>query len=156
MSGNIIGVLGQRLVRKLCEKCKQAAPAEAIEKKLLGCGDDEEAVLYHAVGCSSCGGTGYRGRLAVIEVLRLDDEVDEMIAARATLISIKNTLMQKGFKTLADDAARRVLEGVTTLDEVSRVTDGSFINGQGIQIQGNRCAWQDAGGSTRGGKHSRP
>ncbi len=121
MSGNIIGILGQRLVRRLCEHCKQSRPAEEIEKKLLGCEEETELELYQATGCKFCGNTGYRGRIAIMEVLRLDDEIDELVAQRATLITLKNTLRQKGFKTMADDAARRVLEGSTTLDEVSRV-----------------------------------
>ncbi|MDH5473439.1 MAG: GspE/PulE family protein [Gammaproteobacteria bacterium] len=123
MNGNIIGVMGQRLVRTLCKHCKQQRPAEHIEKVLLGLDVNEEVIIQDAKGCSLCEDTGYKGRVAIIEVLRFDDELDEMIVQRASTGSIKKALKKKGFKTLADDAIRRVLEGVTTLDEVSRVID---------------------------------
>ncbi len=123
MAGNIIGILGQRLVRKLCPKCKQLRSAEEIEKKLLGVAVDEQVDIYDAKGCSHCENTGYKGRLSIMEVLRFDDDVDEMIAERASLIKIKTHLHERGFKTMADDATRRVIEGITSLDEISRVID---------------------------------
>ncbi|HEY9050682.1 MAG TPA: ATPase, T2SS/T4P/T4SS family [Gammaproteobacteria bacterium] len=123
MAGNIIGIMGQRLMRKLCPKCKQSRTAEEIEKKLLGVDLDEDITIYDAKGCNSCENTGYKGRMSIMEVLRFDDDIDEMIAERASLIKIKSHLRERGFKTMADDAARRVIEGITTLDEVSRVID---------------------------------
>ncbi|MDH5484754.1 MAG: secretion system protein E, partial [Gammaproteobacteria bacterium] len=83
----------------------------------------EDVIVYHNEGCSECDNTGYKGRIAIIEVLRFDDEIDEMIAARETIGKIKKVLKRKGFETMADDAIRRVVEGITTLDEVSRVID---------------------------------
>ncbi len=123
MTGNIIGILGQRLVRRLCKKCKTSHIAEDIEKKLLHHKQDEELTLYDANGCDSCDNTGYKGRIAIMEVLRFDAEIDEMIAERVTQGKIKKYLKEIGFQSLADDAARRVIEGYTTLDEVSRVVD---------------------------------
>jgi len=121
MNGNIIGILGQRLVRRLCPKCKQQRQAEDIEKKLMDVDANEELKIYDANGCSHCEDTGYKGRVAILEVLRLDDDLDELIAENASLIKIKKHLKNRGFKNIADDAVRRVMEGVTTLDEVSRV-----------------------------------
>lgn len=123
MNGNIIGVIGQRLVRRLCVKCKQQVKAESIEKKLMGVDENEELLIHHAKGCSHCEDTGYKGRVAILEVLRFNDELDELIAEKATLIKIKKHLREKGFKNIADDAVRRVKEGITTIDEVSRVID---------------------------------
>ena len=123
MTGNIIGILGQRLVRRLCGSCKSEHQAEDIEKKLMGIDIGEDVIVYHNEGCSECDNTGYKGRIAIIEVLRFDDEIDEMIAARETIGKIKKVLKRKGFETMADDAIRRVVEGITTLDEVSRVID---------------------------------
>lgn len=123
MSGNVIGVIGQRLVRTLCKKCKRPRPVEGIEKTLLGLEETSEQLIYEAVGCDACESTGYKGRVAVIEVLRFNDEIDEMIAERMTFNKIKVHLKEQGYKTLADDAVRRILEGNTTLDEVSRVID---------------------------------
>lgn len=123
LSGNIIGILGQRLVRRLCPHCKRPHDATDIEKQLLGTEPTQSLIIYQANGCEQCDHIGYRGRLAVVEVLKVDAELDEMIAERSTLGKIKSSLKQKGFRSLADDATRRVIEGITTLDEVSRVID---------------------------------
>ena len=123
MSGNIIGIIGQRLVRKLCPHCKAPHEASDIEKTLLGIESAASLQLYDAIGCEHCEDIGYKGRVAILEVLRVDAELDEMIAENITLGKIKKHLKNNGFQALADDAARRVIEGTTTLDEVSRVID---------------------------------
>ncbi len=123
MSGNIIGIMGQRLIRQLCPHCKISRPAEDVEKKLLGHSSTESLTIYDANGCDRCANIGYKGRLAILEVLRIDAELDEMIAQQLTMGKIKKHIMQQGFQTLADDASRRVIEGLTSLDEVSRVVD---------------------------------
>ena len=123
MTGNIIGIMGQRLVRKLCKKCASSRPAEAIEKQLLGVDESTEATIHDANGCDHCENTGYKGRVAIMEVLRFDDVIDEMIAERVTIGKMKAYLKTQGYQTLADDAVRRVLDGDTTLDEVTRVID---------------------------------
>ena len=124
MSGNIIGMIAQRLVRRLCPHCKKPHHAEAHERRLLSIPDDAPPfTLYKASGCSLCEHQGYKGRLAIMELLRLDADLDELIARRATLREIKQTALAKGFRTLADDGLRRVLEGLTSLEEVARVVD---------------------------------
>ena len=123
MSGNIIGIMGQRLVRKLCPNCKTAHTASDIEKKLLGVNGSDQLDIFDATGCKKCDGIGYKGRLAILEVLRINSELDEMIAEQLTMGKFKKYLKENGFKSLADDASRRVIEGITTLDEVSRVID---------------------------------
>ncbi len=123
LSGNIIGILGQRLVRKLCKHCKISHIASEIELTLLGKDKNIQLDIFEARGCEKCEHTGYKGRMAILEILRIDAELDEMIAEKLTLGKIKSYLKQSGFKTLADDAARRIIEGTTTLDEVSRVID---------------------------------
>ncbi|VAW68968.1 Type II secretion system protein E [hydrothermal vent metagenome] len=123
MSGNIIGILGQRLVRKLCSHCKVPHIATAIELTLLEQSSDAQLEIFEHSGCEKCEYTGYKGRMAILEVLRVDSQLDEMIAEKLTLGKIKSHLKKSGFQTLADDAARRVIEGTTTLDEVARVID---------------------------------
>jgi len=123
MSGNIIGIIGQRLVRKLCPHCKTSHTAVEVEKKLLCIESSDTLKIYDANGCDKCDDIGYRGRLAVIEVLKIDSELDEMIAQQLTMGKFKRHLKQKKYQTLADDAARQVIAGITTLDEVSRVID---------------------------------
>lgn len=121
MTGNIIGVVGQRLVRKLCRHCKSSKQPHEIEKELLGLGENDSNLIYEPVGCEHCDGTGYKGRIAIIEVLRFSEELDEMVAEQITIGKMKQKLKQQGYMTMADDAVRRILEGMTTLDEVSRV-----------------------------------
>ncbi len=124
MAGNIIGVVAQRLVRRLCEHCKSPHAAEAHEAHLLGLPTEaSRPLLYRATGCEHCDFQGYRGRLAIMELLRIDSHLDELIARRATAHEIRTRAIQKGFRTLADDGLRRVLDGSTSLDELARVVD---------------------------------
>ncbi len=124
MAGNIIGIIAQRLVRKLCTQCRQAYEPDDFERMLLGLDAGLAApTIYQATGCPACDHQGYKGRLAILELLRMDAELDELIARRATNREVKQAALDKGFRTLADDAIRRVLEGITSLDEISRVVD---------------------------------
>jgi type II secretory ATPase GspE/PulE/Tfp pilus assembly ATPase PilB-like protein len=123
MSGNIIGILAQRLVRKLCRTCKQPYEAEARERRLLGVASTEAAPLHRAVGCEQCDYQGYRGRGAILEVLKIDAGLDELIARRATARDLLTAARSTGFRTLADDGLRLARAGVTSLDELMRVVD---------------------------------
>ena len=123
-SGNIIGVISQRLIRLLCQSCKTEKKPTELESQLLDIEfEDKKIKIFDPVGCSLCDNTGYKGRLAIIEALRINDELDEQIAKRATLGELKATAKTTGYKTLADDAIRCVLEGRTSIAEVSRVID---------------------------------
>lgn len=123
MAGNIIGVIAQRLLRRLCVYCRRARPAEAHERHLLGVREGAPPEIHDAVGCPACEFTGYRGRLAVMELLRMDSDLDELVARRATARELRNAARAKGFRTLAEDGLRRVLDGSTSLDELARVID---------------------------------
>lgn len=123
LAGNIIGILGQRLVRKLCLQCKKKRVVNELETQLF---TDEQVALnqvYDPVGCSKCDNTGYKGRLSVLEVLKLDAELDDLIATRTSTSKILAVAKSKGYQSMADDALSRVAAGATTLDEVSRVID---------------------------------
>ncbi|HEY5293235.1 MAG TPA: GspE/PulE family protein, partial [Burkholderiales bacterium] len=123
MAGNMIGIIAQRLIRRLCKHCRQPYTATSAERRLLGVKADRPPTVYRAVGCDHCDYQGYRGRLAIMEILKLDVDLDELIARRATAREIQRAAIAKGFRTLADDGARRVLEGTTALDELMRVVD---------------------------------
>jgi general secretion pathway protein E/type IV pilus assembly protein PilB len=124
MAGNIIGIVAQRLVRKLCKHCRQPYTANASEARMLGTKPDAKApTLYRAVGCDHCDYQGYRGRLAIMELLKVDGEIDELMAHRATAREMLKAALARGFRTLADDGARRVLDGSTSVDELMRVVD---------------------------------
>jgi len=124
MAGNIIGIVAQRLVRRLCPHCKVPYRAEAHEMRLLGLTQDSDRpLIYRPTGCEQCDFQGYRGRLAIMELLRIDGNLDELIARRATAHEIRAYALARGFRPLAEDGLRRVLDGATSLEELARVVD---------------------------------
>nr|WP_315486903.1 GspE/PulE family protein [uncultured Undibacterium sp.] len=124
MAGNIIGIVAQRLIRKLCVHCKEEVTADEMERQLLGIKKDDLPIrIYRAVGCSHCMHQGYKGRMSILEILKIDGELDDLIARRATQRELRKAAIAAGFRPLVEDAVRRVLEGITTLDEISRVVD---------------------------------
>ncbi|MFN7694272.1 MAG: GspE/PulE family protein [Burkholderiales bacterium] len=125
MTGNIIGIVAQRLVRTLCVACKEPCAPSPIEAQLLGLSVDTKrpARLFAPVGCPECDHTGYRGRRSLMELLRFDTELDDLVARRASLKTMTEHLLSRGFVSLAADGLRRVREGETTIEEVGRVVD---------------------------------
>ncbi len=121
ISGNVIGIVAQRLVRRLCPYCRQPYEASDAERRLLGVAGP--LTLWRATGCERCGQCGFRGRLAIVEVVRFDRTIDELVARRATLGEIERHALQTGFEPITRDGVRRVLEGATTIAEVARVVD---------------------------------
>ena len=123
MAGNIIGIVAQRLVRVLCKECKSSYPPDASERKLLGISADQDITLYRSAGCDACHYQGYRGRFAIMELLNMDRDMDDLVSHRASARQIREAALAKGFRPLATDGIRRILQGVTSLAEVSRVVD---------------------------------
>lgn len=123
MAGNIIGIVSQRLVRKLCSNCRQPYAPEKFERQLVGAKAPKAMRLYREGACEKCNFLGYKGRIGIFEVLRIDDELDELIASAASRREITRFVLEAGFRDLADDAIRHVLAGVTSLSEASRVVD---------------------------------
>jgi general secretion pathway protein E/type IV pilus assembly protein PilB len=123
MAGNIIGIVAQRLVRRLCKHCRQPYEASTAECRMLSTKGERAPTIYRSVGCDHCDYQGFRGRLAIMELLKLDSDTDELMAHKATSREILKAALAKGFKTLADDGARRVLDGSTSLEELMRVVD---------------------------------
>jgi general secretion pathway protein E/type IV pilus assembly protein PilB len=123
MAGNIIGIIAQRLVRKLCRTCRQSYDPDVKERRMLGLSPTEPAALFRSVGCEQCDYQGYRGRVGIMEILMMDSAIDELVARRATAREILTAARAKGFKTLADDGIRIVRAGVTGVDELMRVAD---------------------------------
>ena len=120
MAGNIIGVVAQRLVRVLCKECREPYAPSPEELRLIARPVQQ---LYRPVGCSHCQGKGYRGRTAIMEILVMDGEIDELVARRATLRELRTTAMARDFQPLADEAIERVVDGTTSLVEVARTVD---------------------------------
>ncbi len=117
-------VLAQRLIRRICPKCK--VPVKLSAETLLESNIDPEiygdTVFYEAKGCDECSGTGYRGRSGIVEFLDLGDEIRELIIAKAPIAHLKKAAVEAGTRFLRDAALEKVLAGDTTLREINRVT----------------------------------
>ena len=141
LAGNIIGIVAQRLVRRLCPACRTPAPSPAVPSPHGGpAGDPGPAPIparvgyadqsedgplpsFLPVGCDRCDHQGYRGRIALTEVLRFDTELDALLAARAPVSDLLAAAEARGFVPLVADAMRRVADGSTTHREIARVVD---------------------------------
>ena len=117
-------VLAQRLIRRLCPKCKAHVKYDAdtllesnVDPDLYG-----DTVFYEARGCAECNGTGYRGRAGIVEFLDLTDEIREMIIGKAPIAQLKKAAVEAGTIFLRESAMEKVLAGETTLREINRVT----------------------------------
>lgn len=124
IAGNLIGVVSQRLIRLLCNACKREVDATPIEKKLLEVSHRKEPIkIFQSVGCDQCENQGYKGRRSVIEILKVTGDMDDLIASRANTREMLASAKSHGFSPIADDACLRVLDGTTSMDEISRVVD---------------------------------
>jgi type II secretion system protein E len=124
VASSLEGVLAQRLVRRLCPRCKEAYTASESELSDLGPlrGWLRGVTLYRAAGCDECRGTGYRGRVGLFELLVVDEAVQELILRRASSGEIKEAAASQGMSTLREEGWQKVLDGLTSVEEVTRVT----------------------------------
>lgn len=120
VSSSVVGVISQRLVKKLCDKCKIQYEASNLEKRVLGIDEKEKVFLYKQGNCNNCI-NGYKGRIAVHEIMPINEEIRELIDRRASSDEIRNFSISQGMTTLYDDAVSLALKGVTTIDEVLKV-----------------------------------
>ena len=123
LAGNLIGVVAQRLVRKLCRHCKTPYEPDSALRGLLGIAADTTLTLYRAEGCEHCDYQGYRGRLALMEIVKVDSDIDSLIARRATYRELVDCARAKGIRSLTGDAVRRIVDGTTSFEEAVRVVD---------------------------------
>lgn len=133
LASSMTCVLAQRVLRKICDNCieKYAPPAQAIEemKKVLGPLYDsyqtslngKPVMLSRGRKCEKCGDTGYRGRIAIFEVLKVTERIGKLILERAPAVQIENEAIKDGMILMEQDGYLKALEGVTTLEEVMRV-----------------------------------
>ncbi|MEM7314278.1 MAG: ATPase, T2SS/T4P/T4SS family, partial [Planctomycetota bacterium] len=125
VSSTVEGIMAQRLVRRLCKHCRRAIDLEAARPKLAA--DllphlNEDTTIYEAVGCRECRSTGYSGRMGIYELLVVDDEIRNQANERIPSNVLKRMAIDKGMTTLRQDGWNKVVQGVTTIDEVLRVT----------------------------------
>ncbi len=125
ISSSVIGVIAQRLVRVICEKCKEEyIPGEDVLSELnieTNSKGDGKVKLYRGTGCSFCKNTGYYGRTSIYELIVLDEEIKSLIISKASSNIIKDAAIKKGMKTLKDSGLEKALQGITTIEEVLRV-----------------------------------
>jgi general secretion pathway protein E len=125
LTSTINGILAQRLVRRLCPHCRQPYQPlpELVGKLERVTGGDTQIVLHRAVGCDHCGGTGYRGRLVIAEVLNMSDPIRKAVLEHATATEIQRIAVTEGMHTMYEDGLRKSIEGRTTMEEVLRVAE---------------------------------
>ena len=125
LTSTINGILAQRLVRLLCTQCRQpypALPELADELRLHRFSDTRDITLYKPVGCEQCGGTGYRGRAAIMEFLVMSDPLRRMVLKHADAGELQAAAQKEGMDTMYEDGLRKAVAGLTTIEEVLRVT----------------------------------
>jgi type IV pilus assembly protein PilB len=124
VSATVIGVLAQRLGRKVCSNCKKPYQVPAGDLRRFGfkpTNPEEMVTLYRGEGCEACRGTGYKGRIGIYELMEVNDEIAELIVHRAPLADIREAAKANGMRELREDGLEKVLQGITTPDEVMRV-----------------------------------
>ena len=122
--GSLLGVLAQRLVRRVCSHCAEPAEVPEAQARAVGlsAADVEEGAFRHGRGCEECLGTGYRGRIGVFELLVMDDTLHEMISRGVSTAELRNEAVRRGMTLLRDDGVAKARAGMTTVAEVLRVT----------------------------------
>jgi type IV pilus assembly protein PilB len=118
----LIGIVAQRLVRKLCIHCRRPRAATSEEKYILGVDPSVELQVNEPVGCSRCGDTGYFGRIGVYEIMEITPTLKRMVAQKGTTDEIREQAVSEGMDTLGRAVARYVVEGTTTVAEMLKVS----------------------------------
>jgi len=123
LAGSLIGALAQRLARKLCKFCRKARQATPEEAKILGLDEKNPPNIYDGIGCPKCNNKGYKGRTAIMEILRVDRAMDELIATGSTRRVIMEHALKEGFVTMQQDGIEKVLLGEITISELIGTID---------------------------------
>jgi general secretion pathway protein E len=124
ISSTVIGVMAQRLVRKICRNCEKSYELLPEEAQTVGLasGKDKKITVKYGEGCPQCRGTGYLGRTGIFEVMELNERIRAVIREKADVELIRKTAIADGMVVLREAAVQKMLRGETTFDEVIRVT----------------------------------
>ncbi len=122
IADSTIGVIAQRLVRRLCPECKRQKKADAEELELLQLAPDADVTIYESCGCPRCDGAGFRGRIGVYEIMEVTQSLKSIISKNGSAEDIKKKALEEGMSTLRMSATRYVLEGITSVQEMMRVS----------------------------------
>jgi general secretion pathway protein E/type IV pilus assembly protein PilB len=123
LSGSLICTMAQRLARKLCSNCKAPREATRDERRILGHDVDTPLTIYDPVGCDRCKNKGYRGRVALIEIMRVDTGFDELISSHASRAVMMEYLLDNGFIPMVMDGIDKVINGVIDIQELIGTID---------------------------------
>jgi type II secretory ATPase GspE/PulE/Tfp pilus assembly ATPase PilB-like protein len=128
ISSSLEGVLAQRLVRRICSQCRVESPVSpALRDRLEALGAQKvEGVFYRGAGCEECRGTGYRGRIGIFELLPIDNELREMVLQKRSSAKLK-AAAQQTMITMHQDALQKAVDGITSLEEILRVSSGDLL-----------------------------
>ena len=123
ITSSLIGVLAQRLVRVICSKCKEAyvPPMDALKRLGVDAERGADIHLFRGRGCDACRKTGYKGRIGAFELMVMTERLRAMVVAGAPTEQLRDAAIEEGMRTLKHDAVQKVLEGVTTFEEMLRV-----------------------------------
>ncbi len=122
IAASLTGVIAQRLMRKLCDNCKEEYVASLYEKEVLGLDKYQDVKLFKSVGCPKCSGTGYKGRIGIFEIMEINQDVRELIENNANLHEISNEAKKNGMRTLFDSGVDVVKKGISSMNELMRIT----------------------------------
>jgi len=125
LASTVTGILAQRLMRRLCDHCKQAyMPAKELIEELAmqAVIDSEGSNFYEATGCEHCGNTGYKGRLAMVEFLDVSETIKKQVMARADAFEMNESALSEGMESMLVNGLKKAARGLTTLEEVVRLT----------------------------------
>ena len=131
----VVGVIAQRLVRRLCTTCKQPRLVEDDERVQLGVpADEEDVIIYEPQGCPLCNDTGYSGRIGVYEMMPVSRELQAVIASGATADVIEKQALKEGMLTLKMGAAKHVLDGITSIAEMNKIVHSTVTVAEGVDM----------------------
>ncbi len=131
----VVGVIAQRLVRRLCTTCKQPRLVEDEERVQLGVSaDEEDVIIYEPQGCPLCNDTGYSGRIGVYEMMPVSRELQAVIASGATADVIEKQALKEGMLTLKMGAAKHVLDGITSIAEMNKIVHSTVTVAEGVDM----------------------
>ena len=122
IADSVIGVIAQRLVRRLCPMCKKPRQATADEKNFMGVDESQEITIYEPCGCSKCDNAGYKGRIGVYEIMKMTPALKKIISSRQGADVLKEKAIEEGMRTLRMSGSEYVLEGITSYSEVVRIS----------------------------------
>ena len=122
IADSVVGIIAQRLVRKLCPYCKKPRLANEYELEFMGCDPEEKLTIYEPTGCQRCNKTGYFGRMGVFEIMEISPKIKTMISHKQTADSIKEQAIKEGMRTLRVSASKLVRDGVTSFKEILPVS----------------------------------